>query len=374
MAICRRAAEHSAARCSIRAMGIDRYHRQSLLEDFGVAGQRAITDATVVIVGCGALGCGVADLLARAGVGRLRIIDRDIVEPTNLQRQVLFDQCDADEGRPKALAGAQRLIRINPEVEVEAVVDDFHCANAAALIDSADVIVDGLDNLEARYLVNDLAVRDGLPWIYAGAVGTGGLVMPILPSATTFAGRVHWAPEQAGPCLRCLFPEPAPPGTLPTCDTAGVLGPAVAAVTAHQAALVLSLLIGRIDDLDRSLHSIDPWLGEDRRIRPESPRPDCPCCHGRTFEWLEGARTGATESLCGRNTVQIHPAVAGTLCLEDLAARLADHGTVRYDDHVLRVELRDEGIGLTIFPDGRALVGVDEPSRARTIYDRFVGN
>ena len=354
-------------------MTIDRYHRQILLPEIGLEGQQRLTKSTALIVGCGALGCGVADLLARAGVGRLRLVDRDVVETTNLQRQVLFDQDDAESSRPKAIAAARRLARINSDITIEPIVDDFRPECGPSLVEGVDVLIDGLDNLEARYLLNDLSVERGLPYIYAGAVGTGGLVAALLPCGSAQAGSVKWSESQAGPCLRCLFPEPPPAGTLPTCDTAGVLGPAVAAITAHQAALVMRLLVGAIDGRDRSLHSIDPWHGDSRRLAAESPRSGCPCCEDRIFEWLDGTRGCDTEVLCGRGTVQVRPASSGALDLGTLAERMAEHGEVVWDADVLRLDLHG-GTRMTVFPDGRALLGVDDISAARTLYDRLIGS
>ena len=348
---------------------VSRYHRQMLLPEFGEDAQRALGEATVLVVGVGALGCGVADLLARAGVGRLVLADRDIVEVHNLQRQVLYAQADADGARPKAVAAADRLRQVNPEIAIESHVVDVTAANIVELAGAADVFVDGLDNLDTRYLVNDLAVRSGRPYVYGGAVGTGGLVMPLLPG--TSAGRVQW--RRPTGCLRCVFPEPPPPGTLPTCDTAGVLGPAVGAVTAHQAALTLSLLTGRTGDaIDRTMHAIDPWAGESRRMALPAPNPDCPCCGAGTYEWLEGGRGDATTVLCGRSAVQVHPPMAGSIELDALAARLAEHGTVRHDEHVLRFTLPD-AVTLTVFADGRAIVATDDPAQARTLYDKYIG-
>lgn len=340
-----------------------------LLGDIGDAGQKAIGEASVLIIGMGALGCSVADLLARAGTGRLRIADRDLVEHTNLQRQVLYDQHDADEGRPKAIAAAGRLRAVNPEIDIEPHVTDVTAATITPLADGCDLIIDGLDNLDTRYLVNDLAVREGLPWIYGGAVGTGGLVMPLLPPRCN--GRIGW--DTPTGCLRCVFPEPPPPGTLPTCDTAGVLGPAVTAVTAHQAALALSLLVGRTgDDLDRTMHAIDPWQGESRRMALLEPRADCPCCAHASYDWLEGGRGDTARVLCGRSAVQVHPTKPGTMDLAALAGKLQDHGDVRHDDHVLRCTLPDT-ITMTVFADGRALVSTEDAALARTLYDRYIG-
>ncbi len=354
-------------------MSGDRYHRQKLLPDIGEVGQDALGESRVLIVGCGALGCGVADLLARAGVGTLRIVDRDVVEETNLQRQVLFDQADADAGRPKAAAAAARLRAINPDVTVESVADDFRAGNAERLASDMHLLIDGLDNFATRYLLNDLAVKLQIPYIYAGAVGTGGLVMPILPRG---GGQqpITWNESLATPCLRCVFPEPPPAGSTPTCDTAGVLGPTIAAVTAQQAAIALSLIVGRVQGFDRSMHSIDPWIGEDRRTATGPPREDCPCCQNRRFDWLSGAKEATEETLCGRSTVQILPLQPDAIDLAALAGRLEPHGNVVHADGAVRVDLSQEGVRLTVFEDSRALVGVEDPILARTLYDRFVGS
>ena len=356
------------------AASIGRYHRQMLLPDFGPERQEQLEDATVLVVGCGALGCGVADLLARAGVGTIRLVDRDIVEQTNLQRQVLYCQADADASRPKALAAAERLRAVNPTIDIEPVIDDFRASNAEDIAAGMSLLIDGLDNFDGRYLLNDLAVKYGLPYIYAGAVGTGGLVMPILPRSIQQGRSITWTSSQATPCLRCIFPEPAPAGSTPTCDTSGVLGPTIAAVTAQQAAIALSLLIGRIDGIDRSMHSIDPWTGEDRRMQTGTPHNRCTCCHDRVFEWLDGNRERRTETLCGRDTVQILPGPPSCIDLKSMATRLAEHGTVHCDEYALRVDLNHDAGRITVFPDGRALIGVGDPIQARTLYDRFIGS
>jgi adenylyltransferase/sulfurtransferase len=223
-------------------------------------------------------------------------------------------------------------------------------------------------------LLNDLAVKHHLPYIYAGAVGTGGLVMPVLPRGCSGELDIAWTDALATPCLRCVFPEPPPAGSTPTCDTAGVLGPTIYAVTANQAAIALSILVGRMEGFDRSLHSIDPWEGEDRRLQPGTPRTDCPCCGLGVFEWLEQGRGGELASLCGRDTVQLLPSTPAPIDLAALAGRLSSHGTVRHDEHALRVALARERITITVFADGRALVGVGDPIAARILFDRYIGS
>jgi len=376
---------------------LDRYQRQMLLPAIGAAGQARLLDAHALIVGCGALGCAIADALARGGVGQLTIVDRDVVELTNLQRQVLFDEADAASGVPKAAAAKARLQQINSGIEIEARVSDFNARNAEALSRGADIILDGLDNFETRYLLNDLAVARGLPYIYGGAVATTGLSMAILPHGaqrrppTSRAGdratAVTWSDEQATPCLRCVFPEAPPAGTSPTCDTAGVLGGAVQAVAAHQATQAIKMLSGNLDAIDRRLFSIDVWSNSCSMFDVAAARsPECPCCGLGRFDFLAGSTGSATTALCGRQAVQISPGTesepsAHRLDLGEMASRLAPHGSFARTPYLLRGTLRHERsragqpIELTLFPDGRAVIkGTSEPDEARAIYARYVGN
>jgi adenylyltransferase/sulfurtransferase len=370
---------------------LERYHRQILLPAIGEAGQNRLLAAHALVVGCGALGTMIADALARAGVGTLSIVDRDTVELTNLQRQVLFDESDVEGTVPKARAAADKIARINSRVAVHAHVDDFNHTNAQRYVQDADVILDGLDNFETRYLVNDLAVKLGLPYVYGGAVATGGMSMSILPhSARRTAGSassVKWDDGQATPCLRCVFPDAPPPGAAATCDTAGVLGPAVATIAAHQVAQTIKLLTGNLDALDRSLLSIDVWRNQTQRFDVGRARDarSCPCCGEGRFEFLAGEAASATTSLCGRNAVQITPAGAegggSGLDLAGLATRLGAHGDFRHNGYLVhgRFHAETDGQGepleLTLFPDGRAIIrGTAEPEAARSIYAKYVGS
>lgn len=361
------------------ARGPDRYHRQMLLEGVGSDGQARLGAGCVLIVGCGALGCALADTLARAGVGRLVLVDRDIVEWTNLQRQSLFDERDAAAGTPKATAARARLSAINSAVRVDAHVRDFTAANAELFLRARPgVILDGTDNFETRFLLNDLAVREGLPYVYGGVVGARGLAMTIRPGRT--------------PCLRCVFEHPPPPGSAPTCETAGVLGPAVQMIAAAQAAEALKLLIGRGDLLAPGLLELDLWTNAIRRLSPApGPHPDCPCCARRRFDYLDIDARGSALTLCGRGAVQITPAraanpgdhgVAAPIATsEALAARLRAHGRFRAHAGALHGtfthERDDAGCGtlsLTVFDDGRAIVrGTSSPERAKAVYDRYLG-
>ncbi len=358
--------------------GPGRYHRQAILPGIGPDGQAAIRTGRVAIVGCGALGTVAADLLARAGVGELVLIDRDVVEATNLQRQVLYDEDDARAGLPKAEAAARVLARVNHEVRLTVHVQDLRAANARRLLAPADVIVDGLDSFETRYLLNDVAVATGRPYVYGGAVGTGGLGAAFLPTTGPGPGtRIRWSAAQATPCLRCLFDRPPTPGSGPTCDTSGVLAPVTVTVAARQAAETLKLLAGRVDALDRRLVSIDLWDGTHRGIRLDGARrPDCPCCGLGRLEWLEGRGETDVASLCGRAAVQVRPAGDAEVDLAAIAARLETQGPVTRTPFMLRgtIALEDGVVDLTLFPDGRALLrGIDDPEVGRRLYARYVG-
>ena len=371
---------------------LDRYHRQILLPRIGEAGQRRLLGSHVLVVGCGALGTVLADSLARAGVGTLTIVDRDTVELTNLQRQVLFDESDVRQTIPKATAASAKIRRINSGITVHAHVDDFSHRNVERYAEGADVLLDGLDNFETRYLLNDFAVRDGIPYLYGGAVATGGMSMAILPHPDRRASpdprsRVRWTADQSTPCLRCIFPDAPPAGSTATCDTAGVLGPAVLTIAAHQVTQAIKLLTGNVPALDRSLYSIDVWENTTRRLDVSGARSAgvCPCCVSGRFEFLAGDASSATTSLCGRNAVQITPASGeggpgDTLDLASIATRLSAHGVFTHNGYLLHGRFSDlEGelgpVELTLFPDGRAIIkGTTEPDTARTIYAKFVGN
>jgi adenylyltransferase/sulfurtransferase len=351
-----------------------RYHRQMLLPGFGEDGQRRLLASSALIVGCGALGCVTADALARAGVGRLFLVDRDIVESTNLQRQILYDEADARDGTPKAAAAARRLRAVNSGIAIEPVIADLNSRNVEKLIRSLgplSVVVDGTDNFQTRYLLNDACVKLNAPLVYGGVVGTAGMNMTILPGQT--------------PCLRCVFPEPPAPGSSPTCDTAGVLGPMVSLVAATQAAEALKVLLGRRDLIRPVLQQFDAWNNQRHSIDLSGlDRSQCPCCARRQFAFLEGEHADAgTTSLCGSHSIQVLPGTPAFLDLRTLATRLAPHGAFTVTEHLLRGRLASDSdsaranqvpIELTVFRDGRAIIkGIDDPSQARSIYARFVG-
>jgi adenylyltransferase/sulfurtransferase len=349
-----------------------RYSRQVLFRGIGAEGQRKLADAHVAIVGVGATGAASAQLLARAGVGRLTLIDRDFVEPSNLQRQVLFNEADAAAALPKAEAARRHLAEINSAVAVTAHVADLVPANIHDMLTGAHLILDGTDNFETRYLLNDFAVSTATPWIYAAAVGAYAATLTILPKPTpntplhSTLYALHSAPTS---CLACLFPS-APGGNVDTCDTAGILSSAVNFAASLQVTEALKLLTGQPELLRRSFFSYDLWTGEQATLRADAPDPACEVCGQRRFRHLEGeARPHIT--LCGRNSVQIHEHNR-PVDLPTLAQRLSPLGQVRANDMLLRFTYGAHT--LTVFPDGRALIhGTTDPGLARSLYARFVG-
>lgn len=337
----------------------DRYSRQRLFAPIGTEGQRRLAASHVALVGCGATGAASAGLLARAGVGTLTIIDRDFVEPSNLQRQMLFTEEDARDATPKAEAARRRLRDINTEIEVHAYIADLTPGNCRTLLQSADVILDATDNFETRYLLNDYAVQNDRPWIYAAAIGSYSATMNILPTG-----------EHRTACLACLFPE-APGGTVETCDTAGILNTAVNVTASMQVTEALKLLTGHADAMRRTLQSWDLWTGEQSEIRAGTPRASCEVCGKRTFRHLAGeGRPHIT--LCGRNSVQIHEH-SRPVDFTALAERLRPLGDVRFNSMMLRFVYQH--YTFSVFADGRTVVqGTDEVARARALYARFIGS
>jgi len=335
-----------------------RYSRQALFPGIGPRGQERLRAASAVLVGCGALGSQQADLLVRAGLGRLRIIDRDFVEFTNLQRQMLFTEADAEQALPKAAAAEDRLRRVNSDVQVEGVVSDLVPGNAAALLEGFDLILDGMDNFEGRFLINDIAVKSGRPWIYGGCVGAYGVCLAIRPGDTA--------------CLSCLMPSPPTPGTSPTCDTGGIIGPAVGVVASLQAAEALKILSGHVERLRPAMVSLDLWRCTFQEVRVARD-PGCSTCAERRFRYLEGGEgRSITTSLCGRNAVQLTPPEPQQCDLDSLARKLERVGKVVANAYLIRCRLGEHQ--LTIFRDGRVLVGgTDDPSVARSLYARYVG-
>ncbi len=331
----------------------ERYSRQIRFEGIGEHGQQRLLDARVAVAGCGALGTFQAGALARAGVGYLRIIDRDYVELSNLQRQWLFDECDAEQGLPKAVAAARKIGAINSDVNADAVVADLTPSNVDELLGGVDLILDGTDNFETRYLINDFSVARAVPWIYGAAVGSYGIAMPVVPGETA--------------CLRCIYPD-APAGAQATCETAGVLGSVTSLIASVQVSEAIKMLCGA--EPARKITTVDVWSGEIRQVAQPGPAADCPACGRREFPYLTGERR-APVSLCGHNAVQIHER-ARPLELRDLAVRLAPLGPVRSNEFALRFEAPP--YLLTVFPDGRAIVkGTTDIGIARSLYARYIG-
>jgi len=339
---------------------LDRYVRQMRYPPLGEEGQRRLAASRALVCGCGALGSVLANTLARAGVGCVRIVDRDFIELNNLQRQVLFDEDDIARGLPKAIAAAEKLRRINSEVEIEPVVADVDHTNIQQLVDGVDVIVDGTDNFETRFLVNDAAVRYDIPWVYGGCLGAEGQTMTILPRKT--------------PCLRCLIQECPPPGTTPTCDVAGILAPIVSVIASIEAVEAIKILSGNRDAVSRNLTVVELWDNHIRQVDVSSLRDqvDCPTCRRGEFPWLSGKEGSHTAVLCGRNAVQLtHTGVA--LSLDDLARRLEGIGPLTRNQFLLRLKVAP--YELTLFPDGRAIIsGTDDIPTAKTVYAKYVGN
>lgn len=336
--------------------GAERYSRQVLYPGIGEDGQRKLAASHVALVGCGATGAAAAGLLARAGVGKLTIIDRDFVEESNLQRQVLFDEADAHEALPKAEAARRKILLFNSEISVHPHVADLVPANIHSLLQDADLVLDGTDNFETRYLLNDYAVEQARPWIYAAAMGAYAVTMNILPGETA--------------CLACLFPRP-PSGPVETCDTAGILNTAVNLAASIEVTEALKLLTGVRQQVRRTLLSHDLWTNERSEVSTAHPRADCDVCKERNFTHLRGeGRPHIT--LCGRNSVQIHEHNR-PVDFAAMEARLRPHGTVRFNTLLLRFARGPYTI--TLFPDGRALVqGTTDVTLARSLYARFIGS
>jgi adenylyltransferase/sulfurtransferase len=350
-----------------------------LLPGFGEQGQRKLLASKALILGCGALGTVIANMLARAGVGRLVIADRDFIEITNLQRQVLFDEVDVADAIPKAEAAKRKIAKINSQVEVTAVVDDVNHTNIERLAAGCDIIVDGVDNFETRFIANDTAVKLGAPYVYGGAVGTVGMSYAILPH--TAQGDSPW--ERAGratPCLRCIFEQAPPPGMNPTCETAGVLGPVVSIVANYQVNEALKILTGNWEAVCPTMLSIDTWQNTIRQFKVLRAYEvgDCTCCKKRKFEYLGGLLASSTTTLCGRNAVQLSQKSrpGEELNFDRIAERLRSHGNVTTNRFMLRADIQDNGRSyeLTLFADGRAIVkGTKEANTAKSIYAKYIG-
>ncbi|MGI8811893.1 MAG: ThiF family adenylyltransferase [Pyrinomonadaceae bacterium] len=335
-----------------------RYSRQILFPEIGKDGQEKIANARVLLVGCGALGASHAEMLARAGVGDLRIVDRDFVEFTNLQRQTLFKEEDARQRLPKAAAAKLRIAEINSEIEVDAVIADVNNSNVESLISDVDIVIDGTDNFQIRYLLNDACVKHTKTWIYGAAVSGYGTTMTIIPAVS--------------PCLRCVFDEMPDAGSSPTCDTAGVIMPIIASVSAVQVTEALKLIVGDIDSLHRSILQIDIWRNDWRKIELGAANPQCKTCGLHSYEFLDAQAQDFSAVLCGRDAVQIVPPKPGVLDLKNFAKRLAGVTEIKQNEYLIRFTAGEHEV--TLFADGRAIIrGTDDVTAARSTYARYVG-
>jgi len=319
-----------------------------------------------MIIGCGALGCPSADLLARAGVGKITLVDRDLVEHSNLHRQTLFSDTDARDQLPKAIAAKNRLSEVNPEIQLQSLVADFNAYDAEQIVmhndfGIPDVLVDGTDNFETRYLLNDVSVMHNIPYVYGGAIGSRGMAAVFIPGQT--------------PCLRCMFDSPPPAGSQPTCESSGVFSPVSAIIGAYQASETIKLLMKANDRVMGSMLDFDLWEGQRRRFDLEDfKNPDCPCCQLRSFEFLD-REDEETVSICGRSAIQINPHSKSPVDLKTLIGSLVEHGEFEHSAFMLKGILREQSVGLTVFRDGRAIFdGIDDPVVARSLYARYIGN
>lgn len=331
----------------------NRYSRQLLLPEIGPKGHAKLARSKVLVVGCGALGTHSLSFLVRAGVGDVTVVDRDVVDITNLQRQTLFSETDM--GRPKAKVAEETLRKVNSDVKIRGVVADLTFTNIERLIKGADVVVDATDNMETRYLVNDACVKHRTPWVYGGAVGTSGMMLAIVPG---------------GPCLRCLFPSVPQAGELPTCDTVGIANTLPSVVASFQVTEAFKILMGK--QHTREMIVIDVWNEDVQKITVKK-NPRCPTCGARDFEFLSAKTRKLVVSMCGRNAVQIVPAKPGRTDLQDLRKKLSKLGTVRLDRDVLSFAAKDAN--LTVFPDGRTIVsGTTDKAKAKTLFSKYVGD
>ena len=336
----------------------NRYFKQILLAEIGEEGQKRLKGSSAVVAGCGGLGTVIANSLVRAGVGRVIIVDRDFIELDNLPRQVLFDEDDIRKELPKAIAAAEKLRRINSEIIIEPVVADLTAENIEQIIKAADIVFDGTDNFETRFLINDACVKLGIPWIYAGVVATYGMIFSIIPGET--------------PCLKCFISELPGPGESPTCNTVGVLGTAVNMVASIEVTEGLKILAGKRDSLIRKLIYIDAWHGTWDIFEIKKGDKRCPVCDDRQFTFLEKRKGTLLANLCGQNAVQISPPVSASISFRDLASRLKPHGEVSYNDYMLR--FTREPYEFTVFHDGRTIIkGTTDESEAKVLFLKYFG-
>jgi len=341
----------------------DRYSRQISFSGIGIAGQKCIAKSSVTIIGIGALGTVLAETMVRSGVGHVRLVDRDYIEISNLQRQVLFDEEDIQNHLPKAQAAAIKLRKINSTIHIEPFVADVNHETIDEFIGGADLILDGTDNLHTRYLINDVAMRDNIPWIYGAATGGSGMMMVVKPNGK--------------PCLRCLFDTPPDPGTMETCETAGVIGPLVSLIASYQSIEALKILSGNIDKTNENLVTFEPWHNRIYQMKLDKLIDGCICCRDGQYDFLVGKGALRTVSLCGRDAVQIRvrrdDKGKKKLDLDEIEHRLRLSGRVERSAFMLRFKI--ETYDITIFPDCRVIIkGTEDPDIARTLYAKYIGH
>ena len=339
---------------------LERYSRQILFQHIDEDRQKKLIDSTVLLIGCGALGTVSSSYLVRAGIGQLRIIDRDFIEENNLQRQILFDEDDILENVPKAIAAQKKLQRINPNIKVEGFVTDINYSNIEELTKDVDIIIDGTDNFETRFLVNDYCVKNSIPWVYGACIGSRGVVMNIIPSMT--------------PCLRCVFETMPQIGSFPTCDTAGVIGPIAGIIASFQVTEAIKILTGNYDSVNKNLLEIDVWETNFRQIDISELKDtnSCPTCKLHNYEFLEAEAGVMTTLLCGKNAIQVMSRNIGNIDLRHLEQRLGSIADVSCNDFMLKFKIKDHAF--TVFPDGRAIItGTADTSIAKSLYSKYLG-
>ena len=337
---------------------MERYSRQILLSAVGREGQKKLLSSTTAVIGCGALGTVIASGLVRAGVGRIKIADRDYIELNNLQRQILFDEEDIARGLPKAIAAAEKLRKVNSQVDIEPIVADVNPDSVEEIIGDVDLVLDGTDNFETRFLINDACIKHSVPWVYGAVIATYGMTMAIIPHRT--------------PCFRCFVAEMPVPGRTPTCDTVGVLGPAVNIVASLEVIEGLKLLMVREEELHGRLIYVDAWASTLERMELEKRDKPCPACDLGQFEFLEAQQGSYLTRLCGREAMQVNVRGEVKVSFPGLAERLNPVGRVTFNDYMLRFQV--DSYELTVFPDGRTIIkGTTDEALARTLYAKYIG-
>ena len=339
---------------------LERYSRQMLFQHIGKERQKELANNCAVVIGCGALGSVSSNCLVRAGIGRIRIIDRDFIEENNLQRQILFDEDDIKQNLPKAIAAQRKLQKVNSKIDIEGIVEDVNHTNVEELTKGADIILDGVDNFETRFLINDICIKNDIPWIYGACIGSKGLAMNIMPSKT--------------PCLRCVFETLPQAGTFPTCDTAGVIGPIAGVIASIQVTEAIKILAKDYVSVNKTLLEVDLWDTKFKQLNIEGlkKQTNCPACKLHNFEFLDARDGVLTTLLCGKNAVQVAYRKSKGINLGQLAQRLSSAGNVNYNEFMLKFKVED--FEFTVFPDGRTIIiGTNDTNIAKSLYSKYLG-